>query len=102
MKKVIIYPKEDNSLGLVHPALNAITAFQAGRKIVPKGTPFKVLNLEDLPADTSFIDAWEADFSEPDGYGIGIEEWFAEQDADASIGDPEIYPEVTPIPETTE
>ena len=47
---------------------------------MPAGVPYKIVNSEDLPQDHTFFNAWEADFSNPDGYGIGAEAWFAEQE----------------------
>ncbi len=78
---IILYPQDDNSLALVVPVPDCpIPLAEIARKDVPAGTPFKIVERADLPADTAFIDAWEADFSEPDGYGIGPEAWFAEQE----------------------
>ena len=52
---------------------------EVARKDVPVGVPYKIINHTDLPEDQTFFNAWEADFSNPDGYGIGAEAWFAEQ-----------------------
>lgn len=44
--------------------------------LVPEGDPFLIVDRADLPADDGFwFNAWEADFSEPDGYVINNEEW---------------------------
>ena len=56
------------------------TSEVVARKDVPAGVPYKIVNSEDLPQDHTFFNAWEADFSNPDGYGIGPEDWFAEQE----------------------
>lgn len=42
---------------------------EAARKLLPKGTPFKVVSDSDLPADDTFFDAWEYDFTQNDGIG---------------------------------
>ena len=42
---------------------------EIGKKDVPAGVPFKIIDSEDLPCDWSFSGAWESDFSKPDGYG---------------------------------
>lgn len=79
---IILYPQDDNSLAFVFPAPNcSIPLAEIARKDVPAGKPYKIMGRADLPADTAFMDAWEADFSEPDGHGIGPEAWFAEQEA---------------------
>ena len=47
-------------------------------KDVPAGTPYLIVNpATDLPPDFDFFEAWEADFSTPDGHGIGADAWFA-------------------------
>jgi hypothetical protein len=51
---------------------------EVAAKDVPAGVPFVFATVEDdIPADRDFRDAWEADFSNPDGYGIGADAWFA-------------------------
>jgi hypothetical protein len=77
--KQIIYPNEFGGVALLVPA-NGWTVEVVARKDVPAGTPYKIVNSEDLPQDHTFFNAWEADFSNPDGYGIGPEAWFAEQE----------------------
>jgi hypothetical protein len=41
--------------------------------------PFRIIPASVIPQDRTYRDAWTADFSAPDGYGIGAEAWFAEQ-----------------------
>jgi hypothetical protein len=89
MTKAVIYAKEDNSLVFVNPNLAEISAHECGRREVPKDVPFLIVDTDDYPEDFEFMDAWEADFSEPDGYGIGREEWNAEADADSSLRNPD-------------
>jgi hypothetical protein len=72
----IIYPNE-NGLAIVYPT-DALPLTEVARKDVPAGVPYLFVNVNDFP-DEEFIDAWEADFSNPDGYGIGTEAWFAER-----------------------
>jgi hypothetical protein len=36
-----------------------------------------LVTADDLPPDHKFAMAWEADFSKPDGYGVGHKNWFA-------------------------
>lgn len=44
-------------------------------------TPYLIVDDSAIPSDRTFRAAWEADFSVPDGYGIGADAWFAEQAA---------------------
>jgi hypothetical protein len=78
--KMIIYPQEDNSIAVVVPVPECtISIGEIARKDVPAGLPYLIIEADDLPKDMDFFSAWEADFSNPDGYGIGAEAWFAEQ-----------------------
>jgi hypothetical protein len=82
MNKLIVYPNaESNNLAVVTPAPNCeLPIEEIARKDVPSGLPYKIFNYDDFPWNNNeFMDAWEADFSNPDGYGIGAEAWFAEQ-----------------------
>jgi hypothetical protein len=77
----IIHPGHDGTVCVVIPAANCgISLEEIARKDVPAGVPYKIVDASVIPSDRSFRDAWEADFSEPDGYGIGAEAWFAEQE----------------------
>lgn len=50
------------------------------QKDVPANTPYLFIDTDtDLPPDFDFFEAWEADFSNPDGEGIGADAWFAAQ-----------------------
>jgi hypothetical protein len=82
MNQKIIYPNESGGVSLITPTSECGLAIQEiARKDVPAGVPYKIVNSEDLPQDHAFFNAWEADFSNPDGHGIGAEAWFAEQAA---------------------
>lgn len=65
----IIYPNGNGGVALaaVNPKYTDLVA--AGKKFVPKGLPFKVVNESELPEDDTFFDAWEYDFSNNDGVG---------------------------------
>jgi hypothetical protein len=80
MNQTIVYPKEtDDGIVLVYPNLACgLTLEEIARKDVPAGVPFIIVDNADLP-DYAFFDAFEADFSDPAGYGIGADAWFAEQ-----------------------
>lgn len=72
----IIYPNE-SGICVIIPT-GSLSIEEVARKDVPSGVPFKFLDASDVPADRAQRAAWEADFSNPDGYGIGAEAWFAE------------------------
>lgn len=45
------------------------------KKDVPKGRLFKFVSPADLPQSDEYREAWTIDFSEPDGVGMGAEDW---------------------------
>ena len=75
----ILYPFEDRIAVL--SATGEIPFEEICRKDVPAGTPYLIVEDDVIPSDRSFRNAWEADFSNPDGYGIGPDAWFAEKAA---------------------
>lgn len=81
MKQIIIYPKTDGSITVVYPT-GELVIEEVCRKDVPAGVPYLIINETDLPEQhNEFFNAWEADFTNPDGVGIGADAWFAEQAA---------------------
>ena len=76
--QVIIYPQENGQVAVCYPT-GELSIEEVARKDIPAGVPYKILNESDLPADHTFFNAWEADFSNPDGHGIGADAWFAER-----------------------
>ena len=75
--KRIIYPNDDGGVSVIIPANNTkLTVEQIALKDVPAGKPYKIIEVTDIPSDRTFRGAWEADFSEPDGAGIGADEFF--------------------------
>ena len=79
MKK-ILYPKPDGGVVVLHPT-GELPFEEVCRKDVPAGLPYLILTDVTEIEDRTFRDAWEADFSNPDGYGIGPDAWFAEKAA---------------------
>lgn len=65
----IIYPN-NNTISIVVPSENMDINYIA-KKDVPSGIPYKIVSIDDIPSDRTFRNAWEADFSNPDGYGEG-------------------------------
>lgn len=45
------------------------------KKDVPKGTPYKFISPADVPESDEYREAWTMDFSEPDGIGMGADDW---------------------------
>jgi hypothetical protein len=79
MADFIIYPNGDGGVCQIIPT-GELPIEEVARKDVPAGVPYLFVTADQLP-DAEFFDAWEADFSDPDGCGIGAEAWFAEQEA---------------------
>ena len=76
MSQVIIYPNDEGGLTVVYPAAECgLPIEEIAKKDVSAGKPYRIIDAELLPQDSTFFDAWEADFSDPDGigadYGIG-------------------------------
>ena len=72
----ILYPQENGTVAVIHPT-GALPIEDVCQKDVPAGTPYLIVEDSAIPSDRSFRNAWEADFSNPDGYGIGADAWFA-------------------------
>jgi hypothetical protein len=82
MSQLIIYQSETGNAILVIPAPNCgISVEEIARKDVPAGLPYHIVDAAQVPADRTFYEAWEADFTNPTGRGIGAQAWFAEQAA---------------------
>lgn len=93
MNKFIIYPQENNSVAIIYPAPECgLTVEEIALKDVPTGIPYMIINSNELPENDEFFEAWEADFSQPDGYGMGYEAWKAMKDAQNQPPAP-MYPE---------
>jgi len=69
----IIYQTESGGVAVIIPTESVELAL----KDVPEGVAYEIVSEDDIPSDRSFRNAWEADFSNPDGYGIGADAWFA-------------------------
>lgn len=70
MPKRIIYPNGAGGIAVIIPAPECgLTIEQIALKDVPTGTPYKIIDTSDVPVDRTFREAWEADFTAPDGVG---------------------------------
>lgn len=72
----ILYPNPDGGICVIHPT-GELPIEDVCQKDVPAGIPYLIVSEDDIPSDRTFRNAWEADFSNPDGYGIGADAYFA-------------------------
>lgn len=76
--QLVIYPRTIGSgISILTPAPDSeLSIGEIAIKDVPSGVPYMIIQSSEVPTDRTFRDAWEADFTDPDGYGIGHEQWF--------------------------
>lgn len=56
----IIYPTDDNGVAVIIPAPDCgLSIEEIAAKDVPTGKQFKIVNIEDVPSDRTFRNAWE-------------------------------------------
>ena len=72
----ILYPNPDGGICVIHPT-GELPIEDICQKDVPAGVPYLIVEDDVIPSDRSFRGAWEADFSNPDGTGIGADAYFA-------------------------
>lgn len=58
----IIYPNDNDGISIIIPA-PGITQ-ERMLKDVPSGKPYLVVDVADIPADRTFRNAWQADFTD--------------------------------------
>lgn len=68
MYRIIYF--SNNQLHIIVPNSN-IDLNTLAKKYVPKNTAYKIIPINEIPSDRAFRDAWQYDFSDPDGYGQG-------------------------------
>ncbi len=74
MNQRIIYQTDDGGVAIIVPAPQSIlTIEEIALKDVPANVAYKIVDVSEIPTDRTFRDAWEIDFQEPDGYGLGAE-----------------------------
>ena len=62
MNKRIIYKNPDNSVSIIVPTeeyLETHTIEQLALKDVPANTPYKIVDVSEIPSDRTFRNAWE-------------------------------------------
>lgn len=64
---VIIYPFNE-TIAVVSPT-GEVPLEEVIRSDIPAGAPYLLIQNTDLPPDLSERQLWQADFSNPDGYG---------------------------------
>lgn len=74
----IVYPNDEGGISILTPT-GELSVEDVALKDVPAGVPFIIVDISQIPEDRTFRNAWEADFSNPDGYGIGSDTWFEER-----------------------
>lgn len=68
--KRIIYPTNNGRIAVIVPAEECnLTIEQIAKKDVPTDTPYKIIDVADVPTDRTFRAAWEADFKTYDVVG---------------------------------
>jgi hypothetical protein len=62
MNKRIIYKNPDNSVSIIVPTqeyLETHTIEELALKDVPANTPYKIVDVSEIPSDRTFRNAWE-------------------------------------------
>jgi hypothetical protein len=81
MSKLIIFKSEEGRAILVIPAPNCeLSVEEIARKDVPPGIPYHIVDKSQIPTDMTFYEAWEADFTNPTGHGIGSVAFWEEKE----------------------
>lgn len=79
MTKRIIYKTDTGGVAIVTPTPECLlehTIEEIALKDVPAGKPFKIVDVEDIPSDRTFRNAWEVDASTlTDGVGAESNEF---------------------------
>jgi hypothetical protein len=67
---MIIYPRKDGGVCIIRSIADCgLSETDIAAKDVPAGRPYKIVTADAIPTDRYFREAWEADFSQPDGHG---------------------------------
>lgn len=60
MNQRIIYPTDEGGVAIIIPAPDCgWTIEEIAAKQVPSGTPYKIVDVSDIPTDRTFRNAWE-------------------------------------------
>lgn len=69
---VIVFQPEGRPVAILTPCECGLTLQQIGKKDVPAGLPFWIVDAADIPTDTTYRNAWTLDvqaMGSPDGVG---------------------------------
>ena len=58
----IIYPNDSDGIAVIVPAPGILQS--QALLAVPTGKPYLIVDVADMPADRTFRDAWQADFTD--------------------------------------
>lgn len=67
--KVIVYNNSRGGMSILTPIECGLSLDEIAKKDVPRGTPYKIVDRDQLPSDRTYRDAWTLDAFEPDGVG---------------------------------
>ena len=76
--QAIIFPNQ-TTISVMRPLDCGLPIQEIARKDVPFGVPYRIIDAALIPEDRTYRDAWTADFSNPDGTGLGPQRWWIEQ-----------------------
>jgi hypothetical protein len=77
MAQVVIFENDSGGVYLLNPLLNCgLTLEEIALKDVPENKRFKIIDDKVLP-DFYFYGAWEYDFKDHDGVGLGADKFWA-------------------------
>jgi hypothetical protein len=87
---LIVWPNQsDGGIVVTVPCLECgLSLEEIARKDVPAGVPYVFVEEEELPP-LEMREAWDCDFTEPDGYGIGAEAWWQEKQREQDAARPD-------------
>jgi hypothetical protein len=76
--QAIIFPNL-TTISVMRPLDCGLPVQEIARKDVSFGVPYRIIDAALIPEDRTYRDAWTADFSAPDGTGLGPHRWWIEQ-----------------------
>ena len=60
MNQRIIYPNDNGGVSIIIPTVECgLTIEEIAAKDVPEGKPYKIVDVENIPSDRTFRNAWE-------------------------------------------
>jgi hypothetical protein len=69
MTQVIVFPTSFG-IAISSPLDCGLTIDEIAKNVVTAGAPYRIVDASIIPTDRTFRNAWEFDFSNPDGYGV--------------------------------